>query len=509
MMTIKMNSPTLIYTPDHFRINPTVAVSRARKVQFTGKQADAKSTLSQDAFQKKEAAPGTPGMGTGPEKPGVTIWGGGNLGHAILADLIFQNQNAKLPIDTRLVIPRQSERAKTQQDTLKEAGYINLNDMLTNRSTRIPIESRQIFGVWEADKLADALKHSQTVFITLPDLPSARKAVLKTLLSADLTDKTIILAPGGEGGVLKAARLLSKRQAKGVTIGLLETGPYGARIKGTELASKRKSIVKVAAFPEKNTQKLLQDLDRLFPLQKDNGQKAIQFKPVSPIEIMLSGQNYIYHVAVALDSGNIARGHEYVHYLEGITPKVAERMEALDRERILIGKAFGLQLEPLNEALNNHYGIGLHPRYYDAFQACRGIYKSRMPAPDKLAHHRYVLEDLPGISVIERLGEIAGVPTPVTSQFRKEATENALRIGTQPHEIQGYRKALAALPGTIGQLNRYLKDPASWLRNKEVSHLKQSNDSKWESFLNIFRRMYRLVLDKMVKLKCFLGGKGR
>lgn len=447
----------LTVTPRHVRINQSPVANPTGSVHFSGNHSHSTNPSATDAFEKSKSNPDA-----GHNKPGVTVWGAGNLGYATLADLLFQNQKANLDIDVRLVVPRRSERGQAQWDALKKAGYINLNDTLTQQSTRIPLDSKQIMGEWESDKLASALKNSQTVFITLPDLPVARKKVLKTLLSADLKGKTIILAPGGEGGVLKAARLLSKRHAQDVTIGLMETGPYGSRIAGTELASKRKGTIKVASFPAQNSGKLLQTLDRLFPLRYDNGQKVSNFKPVSPVEIILSGQNYIYHVAVVLDSANIARGKAYKHYWEGITPQVARKMEALDKERIAIGKAFGLKLEPLNEALNNHYGIGLYDSYYEAFKACRKIYSSRVPEPDKLSHHRYVMEDLPGISVIERLGQIAGVPTPVTTELKRTATENALRIGTQAHEIRGYRKAMAAMPETLKELKRYFADPANW-----------------------------------------------
>jgi hypothetical protein len=254
------------------------------------------------------------------------------------------------------------------------------------------------------------------------------------------------------------------------------------------LQSKWKRLVKVAAFPTKNTPQVVDTLSRLFPMTTTTGEPIIRFKPVHPVEIILSGQNYIYHVAVVLDAENLRRSiHtvyppllgekstpvsdklDYNHYLEGVTPRIAEIMEKLDAERLAIGKAFGLTLEPLNEALDNHYKIGRYPRYYDAFQACKNVYQSRVPCAKELAHHRYVVEDLPGVSVIERLGAIANVPTPFTSQLKETATHNALAIGTEPHEIKGYRKALKLLPDTATELMTYFEDPAAWSASKDES----------------------------------------
>jgi hypothetical protein len=90
------------------------------------------------------------------------------------------------------------------------------------------------------------------------------------------------------------------------------------------------------------------------------------------------------------------------------------------------------------------------------------VYHSRVPSAQDLAHHRYVIEDLPGVSVIERLGAIANVPTPITSKLKEIATWNALAIGTEPQEIKGYHKALNRLPGTIKDLMIYFEDPAAW-----------------------------------------------
>ncbi|MBX2860429.1 MAG: NAD/NADP octopine/nopaline dehydrogenase family protein [Vampirovibrio sp.] len=314
--------------------------------------------------------------------------------------------------------------------------------------------------------------------------------VLNTEIELNLTVKG-----GVESGkaVLEMAKAVSSYNYKNLKIALLETSPYGGRMTG-EVHAKRKSSVDVAVFPKEKTQDVIGELNQLFPLKNADGQPKISFRPVSPVEIILGGQNYIYHVAVTLDAANLLKSihtvfpsqvtrvssqklkpqlanglgeDSYNHYLEGITPEIAEIMEALDKERLDIARAFGIQMKPLNECLNTHYCIGNHQRFYDAFQACKNVYNSKVPIAKKLALHRFVVEDLPSINIIEALGRIANVPTPVTSAVKEVCYWNAQVIGAKQKSLKGYDINTLNLPETTETMLEYLENPSEYLQKQQ------------------------------------------
>ncbi len=166
----------------------------------------------------------------------------------------------------------------------------------------------------------------------------------------------------------------------------------------------------------------------------------------------------------------------YNHYIEGITPEVANIMEGMDKERITIAKAFNIKTEPINKALNRHYGIGEYKAYYDAFQACKNVYSSKPPTADKLANHRYITEDLASIKVIIRLGEIANVETPITNKAFEVFCWNAKEIKTPKHKLVGYEEAIKKLPDNKEELIRYLENPAVFKNNGSINSLFNATD---------------------------------
>lgn len=416
----------------------------------------------------------------------VLVWGSGNLGFGVLLDSILQNSKSGKKIDIKMVIPRISNKTAECLLPIHRFGGTVIKNSLNGEKNFIELSQDNFIPQWNSEKVDEEIKKSDTIVITIPDLPKARKEIFDKIESAKLNNKTLILMPGGEGGVIEAARRIAKAGSN-VTVGLVETAPYGCRMNGI-LDAKRKSQVNVAAFPQAETNKVISKLNKIFPLT-ERDKKTMNFNPVSPLDIILGGQNYIYHCAVVLDPDNLKRSigmlykdskyanppegeteesfeqnvkKSYNHYLEGITPEIAEVMEALDKERMEIAKALELNAEPLNKALDRHYKIGYHEKYYDAFQACKGIYNSRPTIANELASHRYVIEDLPGMAVIEKLGKIAGVETPVTSMVYKALHWNARQIGTQDDDLKGYSEALKELPDRKDELMRYFSNPKEY-----------------------------------------------
>jgi opine dehydrogenase len=158
----------------------------------------------------------------------------------------------------------------------------------------------------------------------------------------------------------------------------------------------------LAALPGKHTGEILALIADVYP-----GMEPAE----SVLQTSLQNANPIIHPAVTLS--NAARiemtGGDFLFYEEGVSDSVGRLIEALDQERIAIGRKLGLAILPDPEMgmrqgymLAANYGSG----YRDA-PGFRGI--GAQPQLD----HRYLNEDVGyGLVFMSELGRQVGVPTP-------------------------------------------------------------------------------------------------
>lgn len=127
----------------------------------------------------------------------------------------------------------------------------------------------------------------------------------------------------------------------------------------------------------------------------------------------LSNVNPVAHAAEALPNlTRMERGEPWFLF-ECMTPAAARIAEAIDRERLAIARAFGLEVRSLAE----HYHLSYHvPRGSVAEIAAAIHARDGAPPGPKTLEHRYVLEDVPyGLVFYETLARLAGVAVPVMS----------------------------------------------------------------------------------------------
>ena len=108
-------------------------------------------------------------------------------------------------------------------------------------------------------------------------------------------------------------------------------------------------------------------------------------------------------------------GNGYRFYAEGYTPSIARLLEAADRERLAVARAYGVVVPSVHEWLTRTYGFD-EPTLRDTFHRLThdpaGPYQWT-PTPASM-EHKYVVEDVPcGLVAIGALGRAADVATPV------------------------------------------------------------------------------------------------
>jgi opine dehydrogenase len=165
----------------------------------------------------------------------------------------------------------------------------------------------------------------------------------------------------------------------------------------------RKSV-DTCCIPEEDSSISLALCRQLFP--------KIDFRPRDGLlAISLSNLNPQNHLAISL--GNISRmdkGEDWYQF-QHITPSIGRFLETLDKERLDIATALGLDVKTIYE----HFSLSFHvpiPESRSISEMCQEIYKlgNDVYGPNK-AESRYVTEDVPfGLTLIVALGKLVGRP---------------------------------------------------------------------------------------------------
>ena len=137
-----------------------------------------------------------------------------------------------------------------------------------------------------------------------------------------------------------------------------------------------------------------------------------EFTPAANVlETSLDNIGAVFHPStVVLNTNRIEAGDEFDFY-RGMTPMVTHFMEAIDRERLAVARAFDIEMESAREWLLSTYEGVQGETLHECIQSNRAYEGIKAPATLNV---RYIFEDVPtGLVPIASLGTLAGVPTPV------------------------------------------------------------------------------------------------
>jgi len=266
-------------------------------------------------------------------------------------------------------------------------------------------------GVWQGEvPLAEAtadLSRVASVDVVIVATPATAHRDLARALAPYLTARhLVILHPGRTLGALEFAAALQQAGTQVRAVAETDTLLYTARshAPGSVRVGGLKRRVRVAALPPWQTGEALAVLRPLGP----------RFVPAP--HVLATGIHNIgamFHPApMLLNAARIQAGERFEYYREGITPAVATLVRGLDRERLAVGRAWGVRAEPVETWMRQHYELPPELETLEALVAANPAYAGVM-APETLAH-RYLLEDVPtGLVPLANLGRLAGVETPL------------------------------------------------------------------------------------------------
>lgn len=220
--------------------------------------------------------------------------------------------------------------------------------------------------------------------------------------------KPIILNPGHTGGALEFETAYRSHSAAVPPIAEFSTLAYVARKPASDIinVTGRAKALRAAALTGGGP--ALEVALALFPGSYDCGDLIVAD---------LCNVNMIVHPPGAMLGAAWveATGGDFTFYVQGLTDGVVRVMEALDRERIAVGRAFGHELPTIVEEMK---AIGTVPGDADGDDyrsIAAGAANRNIRAPDSLTHRYYVEDFSHGLTPFLVYAEIAGTPTPTTS----------------------------------------------------------------------------------------------
>jgi opine dehydrogenase len=218
--------------------------------------------------------------------------------------------------------------------------------------------------------------------------------------------KTVIVSPSSCGGAL-AFKRAAGLALNDDSIRVAETSTLNYAVRLTEpgrirVFLKLKAGNLLAALPGKHTGDILKLIADVYP----------SMEPAeSVLQTSLQNANPIIHPAVTLS--NAARiemtGGDFLFYEDGVSDSVGRLIEALDKERIAIGRELGISILPDPE-IGIRQGYMLEANYGSGYRKAPGFLGiGAQPQLD----HRYLNEDVGyGLVFMSKLGQQIGVGTP-------------------------------------------------------------------------------------------------
>lgn len=310
----------------------------------------------------------------------------GNGGQALAGDLALRGHKVTLLEHPRFEATVEAIRAK---------------------GNRIHLENK-ITGVGQlacvTTDAQEALSGAEIVYFTAPTF--AQEPFFDLALPLFEDGQVLVLSPGNYGTF--ALRKGFRDLGKDVLVGETDNLPYvcTALEPGRVMVRGVKNPVTLAVFPAKDYSQVDHRMKNAFCTSYVQGENVLQTS--------MANTNMVVHCApMLMNSGWIesSKGN-FRFYFDGMSPAVCRVMEAMDRERIAVGKAFGLNLRSTAETIRAQYRVQ-GDDLYAVIQANPAFGGDKPDAPKTLSH-RFLTEDTPfSLLPLVELAKLTGVRTPV------------------------------------------------------------------------------------------------
>jgi len=334
----------------------------------------------------------------------IAILGAGHGGHAMSAEL------SQVGYEVNLY--EHPDVADNLKPIIEKGGINLIAHTPAGEPLELPAGGKTGFVKITGKVTSDMKEAVEGVDLIMLVIPShVRESFIRLLAPHVEEGQVIVVWPGYFGALLVAKVLKDMGVEKDVTICETEsliytckkTGPAQIFVKG------KKEKMLVAAFPSSRNESILGNLKKIFP-------KFLAAQNV--LETTLANVNPPLHPqSILLNMYRVERKfYPYFEVMGGpfyssydVTPGMAGVMEAVDKERIALGKKVGLKIATLKDTLKAFYGA----TGKDLYETILNCYAYQAQTGPTSLQHRYVAEDVPFALVpFASLGDQLGVPVP-------------------------------------------------------------------------------------------------
>jgi opine dehydrogenase len=314
----------------------------------------------------------------------VAVLGGGNGAHTIAADLTLKGLSVNM---------FEMERFASSMQKVFDTGEIEISGVAGTGKAKLNLVTTD---------LAAAIRNVEVIFIPLPGFTVSNYA---KLLAPHLTENQVVVIMPGTLAALEFRQTL-RASGNRAEIVVAEVGglPFATRLisPGQVRTFHVRATCALAALPGNKGPLVHEKIKDLYPFVLKE----------TVIETGLGHLTPLLHPAgCLLNAGRIERSHgEFYMYEEGMTPSVVRVIEALDQERIQIGKRLAIDL-PSGVDMMVESAYGPRGTLWESLNGSAGL--TPVKGPPSL-ENRYVTEDIPfGLVAWASIGDAVGVATPM------------------------------------------------------------------------------------------------
>ncbi len=256
------------------------------------------------------------------------------------------------------------------------------------------------------NKIEEAVNGAEIIMVTTT--ANAHKDLAVHMAPFLEEGQIVVLNPGRTFGALEFSQAIGSHCFSKIRLAEAQSLIYACRAdnNGNVNIIGIKNRVMLAAFPSAKTSEIASILNSIYPCFE-----AVENVLVTGLENIGS----ILHPTVILfNAATIERGTDFYFYND-MTPRVANVLEQVDKERLSIGDALGLKLNSISDWVSYAYeGI-------TGNSLCEKMRNN--PAYDQILaprelRSRLLLEDIPtGILPMMELAKFLKVPTPLMSSI--------------------------------------------------------------------------------------------
>ncbi len=249
--------------------------------------------------------------------------------------------------------------------------------------------------------IQEALEGADFIMIIAPS--TATVSIAKSCAPYLVDGQIVMLHPGSVFGALEFKKVVEENNCNSdITIVESHSLIYACRSKNPGQATilKIKDRLWISSIPVEQNNKVVTLLNEIYPVIT-----AVDNVLITSFE----NTNCIVHPAATLLSTSLIESDKvWYFYKDGITPSVAKIIENIDKERMAIARALGIEKDILGikEQFKQSYGA-IGQNLYEAIKNTEGFDKIE---GQKTLNTRYLTEDVPmGLTTLASLGKLLGV----------------------------------------------------------------------------------------------------